>query len=202
MRLIGCGQAGRIAAILVISLAVTGPLAWAAGEDHSHAAAPAAEKRGFDYKPTTKAELRVESDVVDDAKSIVATVNRAGRPLPGLVVSFEVPRLFGTLVLGEAETRNDGRAVVPFPEGLPGDAKNGDILLTARVVRSNTYFGEANARIPGGKPLALVTDPFPREIWSPKTDWILLLTIPTLLGIVWTIYAYSIRLLFRIRRTQ
>ena len=53
---------------------------------------------------------------------LIATVHVKGEPAEDAMVAFNVERTFGRMFLGREVTLDDGTAVVPFPEGLPGDA--------------------------------------------------------------------------------
>lgn len=145
-------------------------------------------------QPTTKAHvvLTKEKDDITEKIYLIATVSFKGNPVQDINVAFNVPRLFGMLTLGEATTDEEGVAKIIFPEEFPGNPKTGELSITAKIIKSKIYFGEITALIGGGTTLEPVEDPFPRAIWSPRTDWYLLLTVPFLIFCVWTVYFYAL----------
>lgn len=161
----------------------------------------AAEAPPAEAQPSTAPKGTVQlSQQTDEfeGEQLAAKVELDGKPVEGAPVEFSTPRLFGNLVLGEAETNGEGVATIPFPAGLPGDPGTGRLKVTARVVRSDKVCAEVTRSLDGGVKLEQVKDPFPREIWSRKADLHLLLTIPVLIGIVWSVYAFALTQLVRI----
>src|SRR5437762_10594386 len=62
--------------------------------------------------------------VTEEGKQLIrAVVVANGKPVENATVSFGVRRTFGTLVLGEDRTLDDGSAAVPFPNDIPGGPK-------------------------------------------------------------------------------
>lgn len=154
--------------------------------------------------PTTQANIQVskDKDPDDEEKAVLKAVvtTKSGSPLKDVTVTFNTPRLFGILSHGEASTDESGVALLPFPEEFPGDAKSGHFEVIARVIKHDVYFGESKVTVDGGTKLQTVEDPFPREIWSTKTDWLILVTLPTLIAAVWSVYVFSIAQLVKIAR--
>lgn len=150
--------------------------------------------------PTQQATVSVVKESSDDGRFLTARVSYKGSPVRNVSVNFQSPRLFGILSHGEAITDHEGVAKLPFPENFPGNSQNGDFSVTAKVVKSETYLGESTITVDGGKALKVVENPFPREIWSPNTDWYLLLTIPFLILCVWSVYVFSIAQLVKLSR--
>jgi len=83
---------------------------------------------------------------------------------------------------------------------LPGEASSGDLTITAALCDSETRSGEVTGIFPGGRALQPPADPFPRAIWASKTDLYLLVPIPILVGIVWSVYFFAILQLLRMRK--
>jgi hypothetical protein len=193
----------RICSLVVLPVVAFVPFGFAVAAvgTHDHDAA--------DAKPTPAAQgvqqasVGLEKKLVEDeGELLIARVASEGKPLEGATVSFCVPRLFGCMKLGEADTNDEGLAAIRFPQGLPGDAASGDLHVTAQLIKPTTYVGSMSLTVPGGATLATRDNPFPRAIWSPKTDWHLLLTIPVLLVCVWSVYAFSIAQFVKIRRMR
>lgn len=153
------------------------------------------EKIQKEYRPTVKANLTLDKQYSDDEETDVLTstvTSQDGRPIPDVTVSFDIPRLFGILSLGEGRTDTKGVAFIHFPEEFPGDANTGMLQITAKIVKSNTYQGSISQTFEGGTKLAEVVDPFPRALWSPRTDWYILATLPLLICIVWSVYLFAL----------
>jgi hypothetical protein len=151
--------------------------------------------------PTAAVQLSQQTDEFE-GEQLAAKVALDGQPMEGVTVEFSTPRLFGTMVLGEAETNGEGLAAIAFPVGLPGDPTTGRLAVTARVVRSDKVCGEDTKTLEGGEKLSQLKDPFPREIWSNRADLHLLLTIPVLIGTVWSVYVFALSQLIRIFRQR
>lgn len=150
--------------------------------------------------PTVEASVVAVKESTEDGKFLMARVTHKGKPLANITVDFQTPRLFGILSHGEAVTDGAGVAKLPFPENFPGDSKTGDFSVLAKIIKSEIYLGESVIKVDGGKTLKEVENPFPREIWSTKTDLHLLLTIPVLILCVWSVYVFSIAQLVKIAR--
>lgn len=151
--------------------------------------------------PTVEAQVHLTKETTEDGKFLIAKVASKSGPVKNVKVDFSTPRTFGSLSHGEVETDDTGVAKLAFPDDLPGDAK-GEFTVMAKVVKSETYFGQATAKVDGGKAIKPVDNPFPREIWSTNTDWHLLLTIPVLICCVWSVYIFSIRQLIKLSKMK
>lgn len=138
----------------------------------------------------------------DDGPRLVARVKFEGAPVEGALVAFSTPRLFGALTLGSEETSSEGLAAIPFPAGLPGNPATGEFNVTARIVKSADYRGESTLTVTGGGKLEPRSSEPPRAIWSSRADWYLLLTIPLLIGMVWSVYVFSVGQLVRVFRLR
>lgn len=161
----------------------------------------------------------VSLDVVaeEGTKVLMATVTKEGKPVEGLKVAFLVERTFGRMSLGEEETLDDGTAAAPFPVGLPAGVA-GSLRLIARVqepgqsvpAEALVETSPAGDVVAGGavapegpqgeraSPGASGADPFPRELWAPRSPLGLIVPISTLLVIVWSLYSYVMLQLYRI----
>lgn len=144
--------------------------------------------------------VAITTGTEEGRKVIVATVMLAGKPLEGVKVSFLVERSLGQLVLGTEETLDDGTAAVPFPGDLPAGPE-GELHVTAEIKAPAQYKDiRVQAVLPGGLILAPEKNPFPRALWSPRAPLALVLTICTLLTIVWSTYGFVLVQLVKIRK--
>lgn len=147
-----------------------------------------------------QAQIAITTSVEDGKKVIIATVTREGKPVENARVSLQVKRTFGPLTLGEDDTLDDGTAAVPFPADLPGDAE-GKIHVSAQIKSPPEFAAtRAEAALDGALKLRTEADPFPRALWSPRAPLGLVLTILTLLTIVWSTYAFVIVQLIKIKK--
>ena len=136
----------------------------------------------------------------EDGKCVlVATVTEANKPVENATVAFSVPRTFGSLSLGKESTIDDGTAAVPCPANLPGGA-TGRFEVVARVVAPAASAGTEGRIAIEGAPTAPRTNPFPRELWSPRAPLGLVVSIALLVLGVWITYFTVARELFRIRK--
>ncbi len=194
-------------ALLLFNLLPNRIYAQTSDHEHHHSEEASDESSGAEdtdeavSKDAVKLDLSLNKEISeeDDLPYLVAKIHHSKVP-EGLSVAFTIPRLFGTLTLGEVEVDDSGLASLKFPEDLPGEANTGELQVTAKIVKSKSFVGSATALVPGGTRLEPISDPFPRAIWSPKTDWYLLLTIPFLIGCVWTVYIYALVHLRRISK--
>ena len=159
-----------------------------------------AQDAGNASKPATAATVALSVATEDGKRMIVATVTAGGKPVEGAKVRFGVQRTFGTLFLGEEATLDDGTAAVPFPEGLPGDAK-GELRATAAVTspadlassRGEAMLGSATPPVLGAG-----ASEEPRALWAPRAPLGLLATVAAVVAVVWSSYLLVISYLWRI----
>ena len=131
---------------------------------------------------------------------VVATAKLNAKPLANASVAFFVQRTFGRLSLGADTTLDDGTAAVALPTDLPGGA-NGQLQIIAEVKAAPSYAAtEIRAELTGGTSKVPEADPFPRALWAPRAPLGLILTLVTLLSIVWSTYAFVITQLIKIRK--
>lgn len=156
----------------------------------------AAETRPPDALPI----IVVTTDTEEGKRVIVAKVTAAGRPIEGAKVTFLVERSLGRLPLGTEDTLDDGTAAVAFPADLPAGPK-GELHVTAEIKAPDSYRNvRAHAVLPGGLVVAAEHDAFPRALWSPRAPLALVLTICTLLAIVWSTYGFVVLQLVKLHR--
>ncbi|MBV4357241.1 hypothetical protein [Pinibacter aurantiacus] len=154
---------------------------------------------------STNAEAQItltfgEQDSVKQAKAVV-TKNHA--PLKGVDVIFLVKKSFGSLPLGDAVTTDDnGEAVADFPTDIPGDHE-GNVTVLAKV-EENDQTGEllATKSTNWGVPTT-VKDRFDqRTLWgtAENAPITLVVTVVSLVALVWGIIIYMLSQLVKINR--
>ena len=146
------------------------------------------------------AEIVISSLNGEDGPSLTANVRLNNQPIPDAQVEFLVQRTFGRLSLGTNATGQDGIATVPFPSNLPGGT-DGELRIIAELKSPAAYSNcMAETVVKGGVPTSIKAEPFPRAIWSPRAPLAIIVTISTLLGIVWSTYSFVIVQLIKIRK--
>jgi hypothetical protein len=145
-------------------------------------------------------DITLATVVQDHQRLIQATATQAGKPATGLTLSFGVQRQFGTLILGQDQTFDDGTALVPFPADLPGGPQ-GQLDVVVRVTAPAPLAGAfGRARLAGAAAAPVVAEPFPRTLWAPRPPVLLVTVIVLLLAVVWLIYAYIVLQLILLRK--
>lgn len=156
----------------------------------------AAESAALKPRP----EIAITTSVEEGKKVIVAKVTLNGKPVEDAKVTVQVQRTFGQITLGTEATLDDGTVAVPFPTDLPGGVA-GQIQVVAEIKSPPEYAAtRAQATLDGAPKVQLESNPFPRALWSPKAPLALILTIFTLLAIVWSTYIYVLVQLIKIKR--
>lgn len=156
----------------------------------------AAESAALKPRP----EIAITTSVEEGKKVIVAKVTLNGKPVENAKVTVQIQRTFGQITLGTEATLDDGTVAVPFPTDLPGGIA-GQIQVVAEIKSPPEYAAtRAQATLDGAPKVQLESNPFPRALWSPKAPLALILTIFTLLAIVWSTYIYVLVQLIKIKR--
>jgi hypothetical protein len=159
---------------------------------------PAPEAPDDPAKP--KPQITVAPGTEEGKPVLIATVMLNGKPVKDARVTFGVKRTFGTMILGQDDTLDDGTAEVKFPTGLPGDA-TGQLQLVVEVKPGEQYNrARAEATVGGGRIVPVDPDPFPRALWAPHAPLPIVITICTLLIIVWSTFAFVVSQLLKIRK--
>jgi molybdopterin-containing oxidoreductase family membrane subunit len=173
----------RVASAPLAALLLAGGLAALTPWARARAQAPA---------PQRGARIEVTHATEDGQQMVVATVTANGRPVSGAVVAFSVTRTFGIMALGEDRTLDNGTAAVPFPDGLPGDAR-GELAFQVAVQSPAELSGPAvQVTLAGGSPARAWTADVPRALWSSRAPLGVVGTIVFLLLCVWTTYAFVV----------
>jgi Ni/Fe-hydrogenase subunit HybB-like protein len=143
-------------------------------------------------------QVRIEQSVDEFGdKVLLATVTRGDEPIEGAQVQFLAERTFGALLLGEQTTSERGEAAVVFPGDLPGNL-NWELRIIAEAALDDVSVRAAAVFEPGIA-MPLPGDPFPRALWSHSAPWPIVLTIASLLAIVWSHFFFVIYQLVKIR---
>lgn len=153
--------------------------------------------------PTEKAapQITIATATEEGKKVIIATVTRDGKPVEGSHVVLQIKRTFGNLTLGEDDTIADGTVAVPFPADLPG-GREGRIQVLAQIKSPPELAATATQTLEGTSKVLPNEDPFPRHLWSPHAPLALLITIGTMLSIVWSVYLFVVIQLIKIRKAR
>jgi hypothetical protein len=145
------------------------------------------------------AQIAISTATEEGKKVIIATVTREGKPIEGAHVLLQVKRTFGNLTLGEDDTLADGTVAVPFPSDLPSGTE-GNIQVLAQIKSPPELAATATQIFDGASKVQPNEDPFPRALWSPHAPLALLLTIGSMLTIVWSVYLFVVVQLIKIRK--
>jgi len=147
-------------------------------------------------------QVALSRQTKEDEDQLVATVTVDGRPLRGALVAFTVARTFSPMALGEEETGDDGTAYVEYPSTLPGDA-DGNLAITAEIISPDQFAGvRGESAMPGARrPDEAVRSKPPRALWSSRAPLGVIISLSSLLAIVWSVYAFVIRQLMSIKRS-
>ena len=148
-----------------------------------------------------QAQITIAASTEEGKKVIVATVTRDGKPVEGAHVVVQVKRTFGNLTLGEDDTLADGTVAVPFPADLPGGIE-GKIQVFAQIKSPPELAAVATQTLDGASKVVLKKDPFPRALWLPHAPLALLITIGSMLSIVWSVYLFVVIQLIKIRKAR
>ena len=152
---------------------------------------------------TTRPSISLTTTTEEGKRLLLATVTIDSKPVESATVSFGARRLFGTLLVGEEKTLDDGTAAVAFPADLPGGS-GGMLEVTATLQPTNS--GEvpvkAVASFPTGAVAALSAagHSFPRALWAPQAPITLIAIIFGFVGAVWLTYVYVVLQLIRLKR--
>jgi hypothetical protein len=152
--------------------------------------------------PTTQPKAQISLALVtEEGKQLIrAIVVANGKPVENATVSFGVRRTFGTLVLGEDKTLDDGSAAVSFPKDLPGGPK-GQLQVVAEIKSPATFASiRTEATFDGARRLDVNADSLPRALWAPRAPYALIIPIVLLLAGVWATYAFVFVQVLAIRK--
>ena len=152
--------------------------------------------------PTTRPKAKISLDLVteDGQKLIRAVVTSGGKPVENVNVSFGVKRTFGTLLLGEDRTLDDGSAAIKFPADIPG-GPTGTLDVIVQIKAPPEYASiRAQGSFSGARKFTPDTDPLPRALWAPRAPYPLLIPIILLLAGVWLAYAFVFMQVLAIRK--
>jgi Ni/Fe-hydrogenase subunit HybB-like protein len=135
-----------------------------------------------------------------DEPVLTATMTAGDKPLAGAEVKFFAQRTFGRLLLGSATTGDSGTASVSFPTDLPA-TRSGELKIIAEFAAEEESMPLlAEAMFEPGAPAGFDLDPFPRALWSHRAPWAVVLTIATLLTIVWSHFFFAIFQLIKLKK--
>ena len=145
------------------------------------------------------APIAIFTATEEGKKVIIAKVTRDGKPIEGAHVIVQAKRTFGNLTLGEDDTLADGTVAVPFPSDLPSGPE-GRIQVVAQIKSPPELAAVATEIFEGARKVLPPEDAFPRALWSPHAPLGLLITIGSMLTIVWSVYLFVVIQLIKIRK--
>ena len=156
------------------------------------AALPTANAQSMPAPPATApagAAVVLTTTVEEGKKQLVATVTLNGKPVEKATVTFGVLRSFGTLVVGQDTTLDDGTAAVTFPASLPAGTA-GELQIVAQVTAPPAIAGaRTQTSFPGGQ-IVSASVPFGRALWAPQAPIGLIAVIMLLLAGAWGAYLF------------
>ncbi len=145
-------------------------------------------------------DISISTGIEEGREMLIATVKSDGKLVQDVKVKFLIERAFGYLPIGEEATLDDGTAAVPFPKDLPG-GPGGELRV---VVQAETAPDSPPIQIRQTMRGGLITEPenepFKRALWTPQAPLPLILTVLSLLAIVWATYGFVIVQLIKIKR--
>ncbi|HEV2717113.1 MAG TPA: NrfD/PsrC family molybdoenzyme membrane anchor subunit [Terriglobales bacterium] len=144
-------------------------------------------------------QITIATSTEEGKKVIIVTVTSEGKPVEGSHVVLQIKRTFGNLTLGEEDTLADGTIAVPFPADLPGGPE-GKIQVVAQIKSPPELATTATQTLDGASKVLPNKDPFPRALWAPHAPLALLITIGSMLTIVWSVYVFVVVQLIKIRK--
>ena len=139
---------------------------------------------------TVQSRLELRREIEENKPILLATLTADGKPVEDATITFSAARTFGSLVLAQEKTLDDGTAATAFPADLPG-GESGILHLTAEFKGNDKV---AAARIEqtftGGRKLPAESLKLPAALWSPRAPVLLVVTVAVLMAGVWLSYAY------------
>lgn len=143
--------------------------------------------------------MTLTSAVEKDHQLLRAAVRLNDKPVPDAQVEFFVERTFGKLSLGTNATQPDGMVSVQLPTALSGGT-NGELKIIAEIKAPPEYASVSAQVVVTGRSTQPDEGAFPHALWAPRAPYALVITIFTLLSIVWTTYFFVITQLIKIRK--
>lgn len=147
----------------------------------------------------------------DSLKQVTATLtkpdgNGKDTAVKGVEIHFYIYRSFGLLPIegDNLTTDENGAATVDFPNDIPGD-KYGNVTVIAKV-EDNDELGniESKKTVQWGRPLTTEQTAQPRALWASGNNapWPLVITVTTMVAIVWGVIFYIIIQLIAIKKAR
>lgn len=137
--------------------------------------------------------LKAELSEIDSSNMI--------KPISEVEVNFYIQGTFSLLKIGQKDTDAQGKAVIEFPDDLPGD-RQGNLTVVVKVVEDK-QFGtiEAVTESNWGVPLIPVVEER-RGLGDTDAPLWMVYTLIILLSAVWFHYMYVIYMIFRIKQSK
>lgn len=134
-------------------------------------------------------------------KIIVKAANATtGEKIKGLDIKFLVKSLFNPLLIDEISTDKRGKAVLEFPDDLPGD-ENGMLNLIVKIEDDDVFGNYENHKSASwGVPIEKRPTKIERALWSPYAPLWMVFVFIILMVTVWGHYLYIIVGLSKVKR--
>ena len=153
-----------------------------------------------------RSQIELEVDERDSIKKVTFSIvgvdeEGAFRPREDIEVGIFVKRLFGLLPLGEIEyTNEEGVVSLDIPNEIPGNS-DGELIIHA-VVDDDSDYGTlvGTQTIKGSIPVIVNSES--KELWSTAANapTYLVVIISSLVLLVWGTIAFSVYLIFQIKK--
>lgn len=144
--------------------------------------------------------LSAKTDVEDGHRMLVATLMDGSKPVANATITFSLKRSFGSMVLGQDTTLDDGTAAVALPSTLPTDP-DGTYRVSLQVTAPAELAAVAGEySLPGAPREAAAPPGDRRELWSRHAPIPLLISLAAILAAVWGTYAFVVRQLLLIKK--
>lgn len=155
------------------------------------------------YAQDKEAKITLTFDKTDSSNTCKALVTSEGKPVKEVTVNLFVKRLFSLLPIGDAvATDSTGVATFEVPKDIP--AKNGKLILFAKIIDNETYANTATSgEIDWGTTIIVNnSNTEERSIFGGRNKAPIYFIIVSLLAIilVWGTLVYSVLQVFKIKK--
>lgn len=150
-------------------------------------------------------DLTFSFDIEDSVKYLsvqAMKIDGEGHQMPveELEIIIGVRRLYSTFTIDDAETDEDGVAVMEFPDDIPGDSI-GMLTIVAKIDESDDFGTvEKEGKAAWGVPVSYEIIAPPRQLWTDEAPiWMIFAVFVVLLG-AWYHFFLSVIKLRKIRK--
>ncbi|MBX9851339.1 MAG: polysulfide reductase NrfD [Cytophagaceae bacterium] len=158
--------------------------------------------QSFAQKSNAVINLKERKDNAGIFIEALITQQQTGKPLQNVDLSFYAKRTFGLLPLGDVTSDSVGKAGIQISRKFPPGDTLGNIKIIARIEDSDIVKDTSAYTIIQSEIRFPSRTPFPRSVWAPHAPLWLIATFILLLGGVWITYAYVIKTIINIKKTE